>query len=106
MGVLWTEKVNEHPALVIEQDGVERVRLPATGRVPTQTEDSLQDIEACDGQHSLVSWIVGAATYLTTFPKAFAALAGFTQSSSVHRSVSGQDRLHCVQVLVLQLSLK
>ena len=41
LGVLWAEPASgASPELVIFLDGVERVRLPATGRTPALTEES------------------------------------------------------------------
>jgi len=55
LGVLWAESC-QPPELVIFQDGVERVRLPATGRLPQQGEEifAIIDLQGCVSQATLL----------------------------------------------------
>jgi len=57
LGVLWAEDEASGPALVIFQDGVERLRLPATGRLPTAEDDlvAVIDLQGSCRRLSIVS---------------------------------------------------
>lgn len=63
IGVLWMEFSNEgkliEPALCIFQDGQERVRLPAAGRLPALEEDLFAVVDL-QGSASAVSLLQGA----------------------------------------------
>lgn len=54
IGVLWVES-SDPPELVILQDGVEKVRLPATGQLPRRGEElfAIVDLQGCVSQVSL-----------------------------------------------------
>lgn len=55
IGVLWADSVDP-PELVVFQDGVERVRLPAAGRLPKRDEElfAIVDLQGCVSQTTLL----------------------------------------------------